>query len=217
MKKGIGKFLLLVSLLLIAYGAYLVWDEENSGKWSSTCCEHDEYESGDDDNNKESPTNDSLIIETKKKDYLNSGSAFINAVSISVSMGFDENLMFINNPMMAYYIPVSNLSNKSCVMLDKGGMSPFGEWEYAYVVVTLNGSGSYSYSFVALDKAGYGLLPVKEGTSEWSAASVKKGIVPVIPKTGDTITSIILPTETRTGIKAVIVTVKDGTCTVPNI
>lgn len=211
MKKGIGRVLLLVSLILIAYGGYLsfleyVWDEWNIKE-----------EEQNDAIDKETLENDSVIIETKKKEFLNAGVAFMNAVSIKVNLGFDEGFL-LTSPTAAYYLPVSNISANSCVELEKGGSSPFGDWEIAYVIVTLDDNGTrYSYSFTALDKSGYGMLPAREGTPLWVVSSISKNTIPVIPKTGDTITSEILPSETRDGIKAVIATIENGVCIIPDI
>jgi len=49
-----------------------------------------------------------------------------------------------------YYVPTS------CISLEKGGESPFGEIEEGYVVVTYNGNG-YEYYFTVRDSEKMGI------------------------------------------------------------
>ena len=48
-----------------------------------------------------------------------------------------------------YYVPIS------CIPLEKGGDSPFGEWRDAYVIVTYNGVEGHTYYWTSLDSSGY--------------------------------------------------------------
>ena len=54
-----------------------------------------------------------------------------------------------------YYLPAS------CISLEKGGNSPFGEWKEAYVVVTYDGFG-YDYYWTSRDSANMGIHLVNE-------------------------------------------------------
>ena len=54
-----------------------------------------------------------------------------------------------------YYLPAS------CISLEKGGDSPFGELEEAYVVVTYSGRG-YDYYWTSRDEANMGILLTNE-------------------------------------------------------
>jgi len=212
MRKGISIGLIFVGLIFIAAGAYFgilqyTWDE-----WTK----FDNEEEASKDNNNQKEVEDSVLIKAKKKEYLQLADAFITATMLKVNNP-DGDVIFFDNSL-AYYVPISNDNSKSCVKLEKSSASPFGVWDYAYVVVTLDESGSsYSYSFTGLDKAGYGMNVSQVGDGNWTVDNIKKGIVPVIPKTGDLITKETLPYETRNNLKAVILTVENGKCIMPSI
>jgi hypothetical protein len=216
MRKGIGIGLIFVGLIFIAAGAYFgilqyTWDE-----WTKFDNEEDVNNKGNEENNKQKEVEDSVIIKAKKKEYLQSANSFIDATILKVNDA-DEDISFFDNSLV-YYIPVSNNRSKSCVDVEKGGSSPFGEWDYAYVIVTLNESvTSYSYSFMGLDKAGYGMNVSQVGDDNWTVDNIKKGIVPLVPKSGDIVNKDILPYEKRTNLKAVVFTVVNGKCIMPDI
>ena len=209
MRKGIGKIFLFAGFIFISSGIYFGYVKDLYDEWTKD-------ENPPVENNNEKTVDDSLTLSVRKKEYLNTGSTFIRTVSAEVTLSFNENLE-LNNSNVVYYIPVHNESSKSCVQLERGGRSPFGEWEFAYVIVTVNDKGLYSYGFTALDKAGYGFLPAKEDTADWDAKKIDRGIVPIIPKMGGVVTKEVLSFENRTGIKAIVATVNNGVCIVPNI
>lgn len=63
----------------------------------------------------------------------------------------------LNDPTGTYYISID------CIDLEKGGNSPLGEWEEAYVVAGYDSDKySYDYYWFAKDGGGYGVDLVKE-------------------------------------------------------
>ncbi len=99
------------------------------------------------------PSVTEYINNSRKSAYLDTASGYISGVRTKVN----ELKQFVfTDTTVAYYVPVSNVKADSCISLEKGGTSPFGDWENAYVVVTFDGT-SYTYYFTAKDKAGYGM------------------------------------------------------------
>ena len=118
------------------------------------------------------PSVTEYINNSRKSTFLSSASNFISSVTVKTNAGADGGFNF-TNPSLAYYVPVSNEAEHSCVSIEKGGKSPFGTWKnttdnnegFAYVIVLLNSTGtSYSYYFTARDSAGYGIVPKQEGS-----------------------------------------------------
>ena len=200
MKNSVGKLFLFGGLICIAFGVYIGFIKDKA-----------------DDNKEQKEVEDSITIGTKKKAYLSAGSVFINEVAIKVfNQDLDDGLK-LNSSDFAYYVPVSNDSSKSCVQLDKGGKSPFGEWEYAYVIVTLDDSGKrYYYSFMALDKAGYGFLPTMEETDDWNINNVGKEIIPIIPNNYEVVDGDVFSLGTSKKRRALILSGTDKKCIIPD-
>lgn len=152
------------------------------------------------------PSVTEYINNSRKNAFLDSGSAFISAITVKVNAAEDG--FNLNDPTKAYYVTVSNNPAGSCIPLEKGGKSPFGTWDNlaseigqstntvgkAYVIVVPNQAGTaYSYYFTAKDSAGYGMTPKQVGT--WSKSDVVSGTAITFPATtaGTTISSAILP------------------------
>ena len=189
--------------------------------------------------------NSEKALEEKKEIYLEAGSNFVDEAIRMVNDSKNELGLAVLEDAI-YYIPVSNIQSKSCIKLKDGGASPFGEWDYAYVIVRVVGYWRHYY-FAALDKDNYGFLPASppENGSEymedmkksmyqgitdeyhglsiekypypfWAISQIDKGLVPIIPKTGDIITEEMLPIESRDDIRAIVLSVKDGKCVMPS-
>jgi len=92
-------------------------------------------------------------IQTSRKDsYITTADQYINGARTKVNSS--EIPMF--DVDTTYYLPAS------CISLEKGGSSPFGEWEEAYIVVTYDGHG-YDYYWTSRDSAEIGVLLTYEG------------------------------------------------------
>ena len=95
------------------------------------------------------------ITQSRKKTLVSSIDSFITSVSTAVN---NNEYGALSDSTIMYYIPVSNVEEKSCVSLEKGGSDPFGNWNKAYVVVNYDASNySYNYYFTFNDDAGYGM------------------------------------------------------------
>lgn len=89
-----------------------------------------------------------LYIQSSRKDsYITTATQYIGGVRNKVNSAEWE--MYDLNT--TYYVPIK------CVSLEKGGQSPFGEWEEAYVVVTYDGTG-YDYYWTSRDSSNMGVL-----------------------------------------------------------
>ena len=163
------------------------------------------------------PSVTQYISNSRKNTFIASGSSFINAVAIKVNDQGSADGLTLTDPTKAYYIPVSNDPEYSCVLLEKGGKTPYGSWwatapaadnvktkiptgadsSFAYVVVVMNDEGTkYSYGFVAKDTAKYTFDLTKEGTTSWNKENVKPSGTITMPDDGDTAT---LPAELKVG------------------
>ena len=107
------------------------------------------------------PSVTTYIQNSRKSAYVDSASAYIDAVRTKVNEGKDLKF-FATNTM--YLVPVGHESGRTCVSTESGGKSPFSEtWNYAYVGVVYNGSG-YSYYFIGEDGAKQGLGLIDQNT-----------------------------------------------------
>lgn len=92
------------------------------------------------------------ISSTRKTSYITSVKGYIDGTRIKTNA-----LEYpITDVETTYYVPTS------CISLEKGGQSPFGDLQESYVVVTYNGSG-YNYYYTGKDTAGYGITLTAEG------------------------------------------------------
>jgi len=169
------------------------------------------------------PSVTQYISNSRKSTYISSGSSYMTAVSL---MANDSDGITINDTSRVYFIPVSNDANYSCVKLEKGGKTPFGDWwpkaepaatpipvtdssSFAYVMVVMNDEGtSYSYAFVARDTAKYE-FPSKQspvvGGGEGTSSYKKENVEPTpttkikMPASGEAVPVANLPENLRVG------------------
>ena len=107
------------------------------------------------------PSVTTYIQNSRKSAYVDTASAYIDAVRTKVNEASDLKLFSTET---LYMIPVGNKASESCVSVESGGKSPFSdEWSYAYVGVTYSGSG-YNYFFISEDANGQGLPLVSQDT-----------------------------------------------------
>ena len=78
---------------------------------------------------------------TTIKQYVSGATTKVNSMDIKAT-----------DPNTTYYVPLS------CIPLETGGNSPFGDFVDAYIVVVFDGSTKYSYYFTGRDSGGYGVL-----------------------------------------------------------
>ena len=157
-----------------------------------------------------------LIAIPSVTEYINSSrkSAFVSTAKQYISAVMNKTNEYqdfvFTDPTKIYYVPVSNVPENSCVSLEKGGTSPFGEWETAYVAVTFDAvKDSYSYYFTGHDKALYGMTGVTQDVMEnddveatWqrkynstvAGADANAKSAKSYPEAGDT---VIIDTNTR--------------------
>ena len=167
------------------------------------------------------PSVTQYISNSRKSTFISSGASYMNAVSIKVNNQGDQDGLTLTDPSKVYYIPVGNRSDQSCVKIEKGGKTPFGDWwvvpsgpvtaanatpvpvdntsKFAYVIVVMNDTGTkYSYAFVARDTGNYEFAAAQEGTPDYIKENVKPGSTVTMPANGDPVTG--LPADlTKTG------------------
>lgn len=98
------------------------------------------------------PAVTNYISSTRKTSYITSIKGYIDGTRTKTNA-----LEYpITDVETTYYVPTS------CISLEKGGQSPFGDLQESYVVVTYNGSG-YNYYYTGKDTAGYGITLTAEG------------------------------------------------------
>ena len=90
------------------------------------------------------PSVSQYIVESRKETYVSTIRGYVNALKYKIN-NFEYSF---GNKDTTYYVHVNNIP------LEKGGDSPFGEWEDAYVAVTFNGV-DHTYYWVSKDTAGY--------------------------------------------------------------
>ena len=93
------------------------------------------------------PSVTEYISSSRKNAYVTTAGQYISGARNKVNAA--EIPMF--NTEATYYIPTS------CISLEKGGGSPFGDIEEGYVVVTYDGYG-YDYYFTVRDSSNQGIL-----------------------------------------------------------
>ena len=93
------------------------------------------------------PSVTEYIQSSRKNAYASTASNYVNGARTKINSA--EVPMF--DTTATYYLPTS------CISLEKGGDSPFGELEEGYVVVVYDGSG-YDYYFTARDSSNMGIL-----------------------------------------------------------
>ena len=100
------------------------------------------------------PSVTTYIQNSRKSAYVDTASAYIDAVRTKVNEGKD--LQFFSTETL-YMVPVGSDAASSCVSVESGGKSPFSEtWKYAYVGVIYTGTG-YNYFYISEDGANQGI------------------------------------------------------------
>lgn len=109
----------------------------------------------------------SYINNFRKKTYVKTALSYIDSVKNKVNSG-EYSFKSISS---IYYIPIS------CIELEKGGKSPYGEFEKGYVVITFDGEKE-NYRFYARDVKGFGIENVEE--NKLSISSIKSNAKEVV-------------------------------------
>jgi len=93
------------------------------------------------------PSVTEYIQTSRKNSYIVTAQSFIDAATTKVnSMEYD-----VMDVDATYYLPTK------CISFEKGGESPFGEFEESYVVVTYDGKG-YDYYYTGRDSSNHGIV-----------------------------------------------------------
>ena len=86
------------------------------------------------------------ISSSRKSAYITTASRYIDGVRNKINAAEIP----VYDKETTYYIP------GSCVSMEKGGKSPYGDWEEYYVVVTYDGTG-YDYYWTSRDESNTGI------------------------------------------------------------
>ena len=99
---------------------------------------------------------DNFADTAKKSEFVNASLSYMNSAITKIK---DSGLDTLKNDTLIIFIPVGNDQDKSCVMLDSGGTSPFDDnWKMAYVAAVYNSENdAYDYYFTGIDGANYGI------------------------------------------------------------
>ena len=89
------------------------------------------------------------IDSSRKKTYINTVNQFINGATTLVNSGE----LSVYDTDTTYYIPTK------CIPLEKGGESPYGSFDPAYVIVTYN-NDSYDFYWFGRDTASIGIKDI---------------------------------------------------------
>ena len=92
------------------------------------------------------PSVTEYISNSRKNAYIATATRYIDGVRNEVNSGKFP----VYDKETTYYIP------GSCVSMEKGGNSPYGDWEEYYVVVTYDGT-SYDYYWTSRDETNTGI------------------------------------------------------------
>ena len=93
------------------------------------------------------PSVTEYIQTSRKNSYIVTAQSFIDAATTKVN-SMEYEVMDVD---ATYYLPTK------CISFEKGGDSPFGEFEESYVVVTYDGKG-YDYYYTGRDSANHGIV-----------------------------------------------------------
>ena len=155
------------------------------------------------------------ITQSRKKTMVDSIQSFISAATTAVNeMEFGS----MSDQTKAYYIPVSNVQDESCISLEKGGTNPFGEWDKSYVIAHYDAKNfSYDYYFTFYDKNGYGMVQTKSDAILTNGNDIKNPttVTSANITTNATGTIIKYTNASGTEVNATPVVLTAPTCKVP--
>lgn len=122
--------------------------------------------------NKDNKEPNNEYLEINKKEMISTISSYMSAATSEVNYNAYGPL---SNQDILYYIPVSNVSNDSCIYLEKGGLSTLGNWKKAYVVVSYHEpTYSYDYYFTFITEAGYEMPLIKSSKIKSDGSQITK-------------------------------------------
>lgn len=93
------------------------------------------------------PSVTGYIADARKSTYV----ATLKKFSSGVENKVKSREFIFSSKTTTYYVPIE------CVQLEKGGNSPYGEWEEAYVAVTYDGN-KYTYYWTSFDSSSAGVV-----------------------------------------------------------
>ena len=93
------------------------------------------------------PSVTEYIQTSRKNSYIVTAQSFIDAATTKVN-SMEYEVMDVD---ATYYLPTK------CISFEKGGDSPFGEFEESYVVITYDGKG-YDYYYTGRDSSNHGIV-----------------------------------------------------------
>ena len=97
------------------------------------------------------PSVTKYISDSRKKAYISTVKSYVNGTIVRINQGdFD-----VYDTAKLYYIPYS------CIELESGGKSPYGEFDKAYTVVRYTGE-TFNYSWVGTDTAQMGIKEITD-------------------------------------------------------
>ena len=91
------------------------------------------------------------IEQSRKKAHITTSAAFVDGLAKEI---VSNNLPLMMDSDTVYYIPFN------CIPIEKGGASPHGTWEFAYVLMTYD-SGNRNYYIYSKDAKGMGIEGVE--------------------------------------------------------
>lgn len=127
------------------------------------------------------PNISEYLSDSRKSTYIATAQQYIDSAKSLI----ETDKIPISSKNSTYYIPIS------CIPLEKGGESPFGELEEAYVVATYNGK-KHSYYFTSRDSAQMGILLTSESLLDEDYITSGMNIIDTSVGVGDRENIIIL-------------------------
>ncbi|MBO5375687.1 MAG: prepilin-type N-terminal cleavage/methylation domain-containing protein, partial [Bacilli bacterium] len=123
------------------------------------------------------PSVTEYINSSRKSAYITIAQQYISSVKNKVNAGEFE----MYDTDVTYYVPTK------CVSLEKGGDSPFGAFDKAYVLVTYSGN-SYNYYWTSRDEVGIGIknvTPADQLEESLIESNIKEGEIAATTSIGD--------------------------------
>lgn len=127
------------------------------------------------------PSVTEYIASSRKNSFALTARQYISTVRNKVN-SLDYSFL---DPDVTYYVPIK------CIKPEKGGDSPFGEWDAAYVGVVYHGD-SYSYYFMGKDKSNMGINLTLENNLDKSEVESIEGNINTDIAIGDRYTISVI-------------------------